>query len=794
MNRKILKRDLKRKKSMNFILLLFVMLATIFIGGSVSNLKVVTGGLDYYFEKAGIGDFVIATIGDTGESRTENIKNIERFLEKNEYVNDYDVDDMLVLTENRIETTGSVEIAFSSSILLSGVEAATQTYFDEDNEELSDVREGEVYVPIKALSDTLKIGDSFYVKTGNDRKKFTIKGIVKDALAGSEMSGMYRFIMAQKDIDALRESGEFALQKIYSIDCTDVEKFSKDLFSCDIQTLFAQSLSVMKMTYIMDMIIAVILLVISGCLIVISAIMLRFTIIFTIGEDYKEIGIMKAIGIPDFSIRTLYITKYFVISVAGAVLGYFLSIPFGQILVSGIIKNIVVEDTSSSWLLALIFSALGVLVIIGFAFLSTGKIKKLTPMDAIRSGNNGERFEKKNILKLSRLKIRPTSFMAANDVLCELRKYIILVFSSIIGVWLVVMPVNTINTLQSEEVSAWFGMAPCDFYLTDQGRVQELALAGDRAAYENYLAEVREELEAADIPVDHMATETVLRYKIRRGDYSYSSLALQGIGTDTEAYMYEEGMAPKEKNEIAITHIIADKIEARIGDTVYISMFGEERPFVVSAIYQSMNNMGEGIRFAQDAKIDFGMIAGSIGAQIVLKDSVKKEETDVLKKKIEDAVPGAEVETTKEFMGSQMGSISAQIKPLKTLVLVIVIVINVLIIVLMQKMFLIREQGEMAMLKAVGFSNASIIGWQTKRIALVLFFGILFGVLTGTPFSQITSGEVFKMMGCSRITFQIRAWEVYVLYPLIIYVATIMVCILTMLKVKKISVTQMEDE
>ena len=112
----------------------------------------------------------------------------------------------------------------------------------------------------------------------------------------------------------------------------------------------------------------------------------------------------------------------------------------------------------------------------------------------------------------------------------------------------------------------------------------------------------------------------------------------------------------------------------------------------------------------------------------------------------------------------------------------------------MQKMFLIREQGEMGMLKSIGFSNSSIISWQTKRIALVLLIGVVLGTATGTAFSQLTSGQVFKMMGCSRIEFQIRPWEVYVLYPAAIYVATVIACMITMLKVRRISVESMNEE
>ena len=48
----ILKKDLKRKKAMNMIILLFVILATMFVASSVNNMINVTSALDKYFEMA----------------------------------------------------------------------------------------------------------------------------------------------------------------------------------------------------------------------------------------------------------------------------------------------------------------------------------------------------------------------------------------------------------------------------------------------------------------------------------------------------------------------------------------------------------------------------------------------------------------------------------------------------------------------------------------------------------------------------------------------------------------------
>ncbi|MBE5944470.1 MAG: ABC transporter permease, partial [Lachnospiraceae bacterium] len=161
--------------------------------------------------------------------------------------------------------------------------------------------------------------------------------------------------------------------------------------------------------------------------------------------------------------------------------------------------------------------------------------------------------------------------------------------------------------------------------------------------------------------------------------------------------------------------------------------------------------------------------------------------------KLEVAMPECQVESFIEFIDRMIGGISDMLVPIKYAMLGIVIVVNILIVVFMQKMFLVRERGEMAMLKSIGFSNGKIINWQTKRIAIALFLGVVIGTLTGTPFSQLTSGQVFKMMGASRIEFQINVLEVYVIYPLVIFATSVLMCMVTMLSVRKITVNDMNE-
>ena len=65
-----------------------------------------------------------------------------------------------------------------------------------------------------------------------------------------------------------------------------------------------------SMIYSFDLILAALLILVGICMILIALLVLRFTLLFTMEEEYREIGIMKAIGLRDKAIRRLYLVKY----------------------------------------------------------------------------------------------------------------------------------------------------------------------------------------------------------------------------------------------------------------------------------------------------------------------------------------------------------------------------------------------------------------------------------------------------------------------------------------------------
>lgn len=784
MFKKILGNDLKRKKSMNIIILIFIILATTFISGAVQNISVVMSGIDYYLEQANVSDFLMISIGGT----EENDRAIEKFLQEEDNVTDYLVEHALVV--DRVEDKNRNHLEYNNTCLIDRVDVSPQNFFDKDNKKIEKIVKGEVYLSRALLEEfSLKVGDTMYLKFDTDAYlKVKVAGYAKDALLGSDLMGTKRILVGEEDYRTLQQ-GNLMNCEMYHIDSNDVKALQQDYGKQTFSVSFGCNKATIKVTYLLDIVIALVVLVVSIGLVCITMIMLRFAISFTIKEEYEQIGVMKAIGIPEMGIRRLYIVKYIAIAVVGAVIGCICSLPFGKTMLASVTQNIFVENSGINVGMNVFVSVMVALIVIGFAYLSTRPVKKLNPMTALRDGMEGESFAKTGKIGLTKGKLSVTTSMALNDIFSECKRYVILGITSLIGIWLLLMVVNTVTTLQSNKTAVWFGLCQADFVLVDEstGTWKSIEEA------EDYLEQIKADFKAKDIKFKDLRLELNANVKIEKGKEAYKVLSLQSVGGSAEIYQYEEGTAPIEENEIAMAIGIADKVDVSVGDKVIVTVGEEEKEYIVTALYQSMNNMGEVIRFSQEAKVKYDSSYGSFGMEITLDDTLSHKEKDAIQKKIEKMYPKAKLSTMGEFIEGMVGGTVSQIGELKGVLFFLVMIINVLVVVLLQKMFLLREKREIATMKAIGFSNFALIVWQMKRIGIVVFGGIIVGVLTGEWFTQLTSGQVFKYMG-ARIDFQLDIWRGYVLYPAVMLVVILVTCTLVTQKIRKIDVQTMNKE
>ena len=600
------------------------------------------------------------------------------------------------------------------------------------------------------------------------------------------MMGNTRFLISENDYKAFEKVEPLQPYLIYLsfIDTSDVPALEKALTACDAMA-FSGDRSLLQFTYIMEMIIAGILLIVSIALILIAIVILRFTISFTLSEEYRQIGIMKAIGITNGKIRSLYLIKYLAISVVGAVIGLALSFPFGSMLLKMVSQSILM-DSAGGVLLSILCAISVVGIIVLFCYVSTRKVKKFTPVDAIRSGTTGERYKKKGIIKLGKKPVSPVFFMAVNDILSSPKRFLIMLFTFFIGISMLMIGLNISSTMKSGKLLGWINMAECDAAVVESGAIEKNMVPDGREKLNNKIAEVESDLAEKGWEADCFV-ETISNVVVVKGDTELKTHGVEGVNMTPDEYLYLEGTAPQNKHEIAMSYVVADKLNVAIGDTVTVKTLDGETECMITATYQTMMSMGDNIRLYPGQTFSFKNLAGINDFQIRFHDNPSAAEIERRIEIIKGMYPDDKVMNAGDYVDYCVGDVGGMMDGVTGLLLPIIILIDILVAVLMEKSFLTKERGEIAMLKAIGFKNRSIILWQTLRIAIVMLAAVLLSVALADPIGKLTTGGIFRMMGAKNIIFDTDVLKTYIICPAIVLAATVFSVFITALSIRKVN-------
>ena len=775
----ILKKDLKRKKTMNCILLLFVILSVMFAASSVNNIIAIGTGLDSYFEKAGLTDlFYIVSYDDQGGCEL-----YDKVLE-NDKVSDVRKEDCIFITSDCFKRDGKKLYDFTNTAFVLSVDNTKINFFDKDNEIIKSVEKGKVYITNSlAKKAELTVGDRISFEMDGTKKELEFAGILKDAFLGSEMMQNYRFLMNNEDYDEILEN-----ESIYSKSrgavlyvsseqpeevLTDTAETPNIRFSCDKQMV--------KTSDIMALIIAAVVLVVSLCLILISFVVLKFTIGFTIAEEFREIGVMKAIGLKNSSIRALYLVKYFGISIVGAIIGFILSLPFSKALISSVSADMVLEN-DGKLITGLLSTAVVVMIIMLFSHRSTAKIKKLSPIDAVRNGQTGERFGRRGLMSLSKSRLGTHPFMAANDVLSSPKQYGIITLVFMLCTLLVMILSATATTLMSEDTVELLAVTKTDVYISDT--VRELDIIYGKKTAKEQKEEIEKELKENGMEAD---VSIELWYKIPAdvNGEKFQITMLQNVDADMEDYVYTQGYPPRNEHEIALSGILAKKMGLELGDKVKLTVDGKEDEYLLTALYQSFNNLGESGRFYKTLNIPDNSSSSAFAFQADFKDDIDREELERRIDRISELFE-CKVFDASGFVNDCTG-VSQTLGDVKNYLLILSMLIIILISVLMERSFISKEKSEIALLKAMGFKSRDVMITHTLRFMITGIIAVAAAAALCIPLTHLSMDPIFAIMGTdASIKYTLDKLEIFAVIPLMIISATLAGVFFTALYTKTI--------
>lgn len=761
---RILKKDLKHKRGINVILFIFMVLATVFVASSVNNIIVISNARNYCLEKGQVADEYVSTF------ETEKEKKLGDWLDGNKLVKNYTKNEALILSADNIVSFAGKEGAeynINGMIMLHSQWKKNMLIFDKAGK-LVKIREGEIGMQQKELDrNGLQLGDTITVKFGDIRKVFRITTVIMDPAFGGEFVGSTRYIISSHDFQELKSSG-VSLNYNYNINTYDKQVFYKAMNREAFNIIVSIDKDMFAFSYVMSMIIAGILIIVGICLILIAFLILRFTIVFTLQENYKEIGIMKAIGIKNLTIKKIYLVKYFALVSVASILGCFISIPVSNRMLQSVSQTIMMENASVNFGINIVCSFGVAMVVMLLCYLCTNKLRKFSAMEAIKSGQTGERFRKKSAISLHKSKsIKTPLFLAVNDILSNLKRYIVLILTFVIGTIIIILPNNAITSLNSKEMAKNFELdLNADFYARVEIKTGDGAKSLDKESLVKHLNAIKDNFKHKNYDMD---VNSVIYYSFSyysdSPDSSFQIMTNVPIGSDGSFVQLLDGTTPIHEDEIALSEKIMDKMGVKIGDTLYAKIGDEVQKFIITASYQNFMNMGQSALMSANAKVNGVRSSGNWFYQCYLKRG--EFNTEVLNQ-IRKDFPNYNIYNLKEAVESQLGSTASQLENIKISIVFLVCLVNIMITALMMKIFIMSEKGQIAMLRSIGYSLGAIRRWQVLRIGVVLLIGVFIGELLSIPLNGLALSPIFAMMGATHMEIQINPLEVYVIEPLLL--------------------------
>ena len=159
--------------------------------------------------------------------------------------------------------------------------------------------------------------------------------------------------------------------------------------------------------------------------------------------------------------------------------------------------------------------------------------------------------------------------------------------------------------------------------------------------------------------------------------------------------------------------------------------------------------------------------------QIDFDDHPSAKEIEVRKDKIKKLFDNEKVMNATEYCDDCMGAASTM-ESVQYLLLGITLIVVILVCILMERSFLADEKSQIAVLKAMGFSNKRVMEWHMIRFGIVTLVAVILAAICSIPATYLIGHPIFGMMGAGKVAYVIRPWKIFFLYPGIIFLMTLL--------------------
>ena len=765
---RMVKKDFLRNRTTILTLFLFIFLSSLFASSGSFMAAELTGAVKHLFEKSKVPHFVQMNSGEIDKAA------VSRFVSENRHVKEVQIAEMISMGSRNILFNGKEEDGQNDIMDISLVRQNKDFDFllTLDNSPVY-VEKGKIAVPVYYMQkENLKKGDKIRIYDGDFSTDLIISDFIRDAQMNPAIIHSKRFVINDEDFHRIRTKAgkseqllEFRLDDISSLGEFRTE-YSKAPFHLN-GPVIDYSLFIL-LNSITDGIITAAVILVSIIINIIALLCLSFTVLASIEEDYREIGTMKAIGIKNAEIKKIYAVKYGVISALGCALGYLVSVFLKGFLLSDMSLYMGKAPSSvTEYIFAAFTSLLIFFMIMLFCMIILKKFRKISTVEALRTGIKDKRKSFRMNLKNFR-SLNPDIFLGIKDILVRFKLYRLLFMIFFICSFLVIVPVNFLNTIKSPSFIVYTGAAESDIRIDIQQGGKIEGNFRDIITYIKNDADIKE--------VSPVATS---RVQILNADGDYEDIDIETGDFTIFPAGYIKGKVPVNDGEAALSYLNSKETGKNPGDKIILKIDDTIKEMTVTGVYQDITNGGKTVK---------AVINNRDGEKqrYVININVK-EGTDINKKiaSYKKLFPEAKITYPEEYMNQTMGE---TVKYLENFTLVTILSasgILMLMTSLFLKMLLSKDRFEISILRRIGLSVRNIKIQYVTRMISVIIPGILLGTAAANTAGQKITGIMWSFLGAAEIKFVIDPLQGYILCPVVLTAIVVITTLQATNSVKK---------
>ncbi len=765
---RIIRNDMAKSKAITLTTMLFVAAAALLVSLAAILVVNLTGAIDTLMTRAQTPHFMQMHAGALDMGR------LAAFAEQQEAVADFQVLEFLNMDGAQIVFSGG---SLAGSVQDNGFAVQSEQFdflLDLDGKIIQPAA-GELYVPVNYLQDgTTHAGDRVMVAG----QPFTVAGFHRDSQMNSLLSSSKRFLVSHDDLAALKDFGsveyliEFRLHDLAALGAFETAYTAAGLEANG--PTITYPLFRMLNGLSDGLMIAVILLV-SLLVVAVAFLCIRFTLLAKIEDDYREIGVMKAIGLRVADIKKIYLAKYAAMAAAGSLLGFALSLVLRDALLANI--RLFMGESANASLAPLL--GIGSVLLVFLAIMAyvngvLGRFRKIPPAEAIRFGFAQEKSSGGKRFHLSMNKLLSTNvFLGLKDVLARKKLYATMLAVLVLAAFIIIVPQNLYNTIAAESFITYMGVGKSDLRLdvqqTDHIAEKSAAIA---AALERDADIARYVVLTTQTYSARLDDGSEARIKVELGDHAVFPLA------------YAAGRAPVTENEIALSVMQASDLGKQVGDVLPLIIAGQEQALTVSGLYSDVTNGGK------TAKAVFSDSSADIMWSVISAELVDAARLDAKIAGYAGQFAFAKVSDIDEVIAQTYGSTMNSIGRAAYAAVGVALTIALLITLLFMRMLVAKDRYAIAVMKAFGFTNADIKTQYVARAAFVLVVGILLGTLLANTLGERLAGAVIAAFGAASFEFVVNPWFAYLFSPLLLAAVTLAATIAGTLDAGQIKISE----